>query len=82
MGLLQQKRRGRGAMTELLKIGYQVRLCIVLASEYIMEIRTIARGSFCWERKKGHKLTDFPKATHRESPGLLRRELYGRGRLG
>jgi site-specific DNA-cytosine methylase len=75
MGLLKHSRGRRTillqAITELLKVGYQVRLCIVLASDYgdpQNRERVLLLGA-----QKGHKLPDFPKATHGESPGLLRR---------
>jgi DNA (cytosine-5)-methyltransferase 1 len=75
MGLLQPTRGRRTillqAMTELLKVGYQVRLCVVLASDYgdpQKRERVVLLGA-----QKGHALPDVPRATHGERPGLLRR---------
>ncbi len=75
MGLLKQSRGRRTILlqviSELLKVGYQVRLCIVLVSDYGYphnRERVILLGA-----QKGHKLPDVPKATHGECPGLMRR---------
>ena len=70
-GVLKPSRGRRNVMmdtiTELLLLDYQVRVCVVLASDYgdpQDRERVILFGA-----KRGYKLPEFPKTTH--GPGLL-----------
>jgi site-specific DNA-cytosine methylase len=72
MGMLKTSKGRRKlllkAITDLLMIGYQVRLCIVMASDYGDPQKR--ERLILFAAQKGKKLPDFPKQTHGEGAGL------------
>jgi DNA (cytosine-5)-methyltransferase 1 len=76
MGMLKTSKGRRKfllkAITDLLMIGYQVRLCIVFASDYGSPQKRERLILFAANAKKGIKLPDFPKQTHGDGAGLSR----------